>query len=70
MQSLDIARRQKALSWELRSAISLARLWQMRGKRADALTLLENVYGQFVEGFNTADMRAARELLQSLTSVV
>jgi hypothetical protein len=42
----------------------------MRGKRDDALTLLENVYGKFVEGFDTTDMRAARELLQSLMSVV
>jgi predicted ATPase len=64
VQSLDLARRQKALSWELRSAISLARLWQQRGERADSVALVRGAYVKFVEGFDTTDLRAAREFLQ------
>lgn len=62
-QSLDIARQQQAKSWELRAAISLARLWRQQGKRQEALDLLAPVYGWFTEGFDTADLREARSLL-------
>jgi predicted ATPase len=64
--SLELARRQSALSWELRTAMSLARLRQRQGlfKQADAL--LRPLYGRFSEGFETADLRAARLLLDEL----
>ena len=54
-QALAIARRQQAKSWELRAAMSLARLWQQRGKRAEAYALLAPIYRWFTEGFDTAD---------------
>ena len=65
-QSIDVARRQGALSWELRSATSLARLW--RGQRGvnDARQLLGPVYRRFTEGFETADLIAAKALLASV----
>ena len=59
-QALTIARRQQAKSWELRVAMSLARLWQQQGKRAEAYELLAPVYGWFTEGFDTADLRRRR----------
>jgi predicted ATPase len=62
-RALDVARSQQAKSWELRIAISLARLWQRQGKRTDAHQLLAEVYGWFTEGFDTADLREARALL-------
>jgi predicted ATPase len=65
-QALDIARRQQAKSWELRAAISLARLWQRQGKHAAAHELLAPIYGWFTEGFDTADLREARALLEAL----
>jgi adenylate cyclase len=65
-QALSIARRQQAKSWELRAAMSLSRLWQQQGKRADAYALLEPVYAWFTEGFDTADLQEARALLQVL----
>jgi len=64
--SLNMARRQGALSWELRSATSLARLWQSRRRLAEASELLAPVYGRFSEGFATADLTAARRLLDEL----
>ncbi len=64
--ALDIARRQQARSWELRAAMSLARLWQQQGKRAEAHELLAPVYGWFTEGFDTADLQEARALLDEL----
>jgi predicted ATPase/DNA-binding winged helix-turn-helix (wHTH) protein len=63
VRSLNLAREQKALTWELRSATSLGRLWWERGKCADAIALVQNVYDKFVEGFDTIDLRAAREFL-------
>jgi predicted ATPase len=66
-QALDIARRQQAKSLELRAAMSLARLWQQQGKRADARELLAPVYGWFTEGFDTADLQEANALLAALT---
>jgi DNA-binding winged helix-turn-helix (wHTH) protein/predicted ATPase len=65
-QALAIARRQQAKSWELRAAMSLSRLWQQQGKRADARQLLAEVYGWFSEGFDTADLQEARALLEAL----
>ena len=61
-----MARRQQAKSLELRAAISLARLWQQQGKRAEAHALLAPVYGWFTEGFDTADLQEARALLEEL----
>jgi predicted ATPase len=65
-QALAIARRQQAKSWELRAAMSLARLWQQQGKRAEAQALLAPVYGWFTEGFDTSDLQDARALLGEL----
>jgi predicted ATPase len=66
LASLDIARKQQALSWELRTATCLARLWRDRGARERARKLLAPVYERFTEGFETADLRAAQELLSEL----
>ncbi len=65
-QALDWARRQGALSWELRAAVSLAQLLRDRGRAADATALLQPVYDRFTEGFDTADLRTARALLHDL----
>ena len=65
-QALDWARRQGALSWELRAAKSLARLLCDRGRSADARGLLQPVYDRFTEGFDTADLKAAKALLDVL----
>jgi class 3 adenylate cyclase/predicted ATPase len=65
--ALAIARHQHAKSWELRAAMSLSRLWQ-QGKQAEARALLAEVYGWFTEGFDTADLREARALLEELAS--
>ena len=62
-QALDIARRQQAKSWELRAALSLARLRRQQGKRAEAHGLLAPIYGWFTEGFDTADLQEAKALL-------
>ena len=65
-QALATARRQQAKSLELRAAMSLARLWQGQGKRAAACQMLVEVYGWFTEGFDTADLREAKALLDAL----
>ena len=65
-QTLDWARRQGALSWELRAATSLARLWRDQHRVTEARALLGPVYGRFAEGFATADLREARSLLEQL----
>jgi predicted ATPase len=65
-QALTIARRQQAKSWELRAAMSLARLWQQQGKQAEACALLAPIYGWFTEGFDTADLQEAKVLLEEL----
>jgi predicted ATPase len=65
-RALDIARSQSAKSWELRAATSIARLWQQQGKRGEARTLLQDVYGWFTEGFDTPDLQDARALLDEL----
>jgi predicted ATPase len=66
LTSLDWARRQQAKSWELRTSVSLARLWQSQGKRQDAYELLAPVYGWFTEGFDTKDLLDAKSLLAEL----
>ena len=65
-QALVWARRQGALSWELRAATSLARLWRDQGRPAEATALLQPIHDQFTEGFDTADLKAAKALLDSL----
>ena len=65
-QALDWARRQGALSWELRAATSLARLLRDQGRPADAIACLQPVYDRFTEGFGTADLIAAKQLLDDL----
>jgi predicted ATPase len=64
-QALAIARRQQAKSWELRTAMSLSRLWQQQGKRQEARDLLAPIYGWFTEGFDTADLQEAKILLEA-----
>src|SRR5262249_14087177 len=59
-QALEIARRQGAKSLELRAAMSLSRLWQRQGKRAEAHELLAEVYCWFTEGFDTPDLQEAK----------
>ena len=66
LQALDCAERQQALFWELRAATSLARLWRDQHQVEEARALLVSVYGRFTEGFETADVRGARELLAEL----
>jgi predicted ATPase len=66
-RAIAIARAQKAKSWELRAATSLARLWRDRGKRQQARDLLAPVYGWFTEGFDTLDLKEAKALLDELT---
>jgi class 3 adenylate cyclase/predicted ATPase len=65
-QALALARQQQAKSWELRAAMSLARLWQQQGKRQEAYALLAPVYGWFTEGFDTADLQDTQALLEEL----
>jgi predicted ATPase len=64
--SLDWARKQQAKSWELRTSIGLARLWQSQGKRKKARELLAPIYGWFTEGFDTKDLKEAKALLDEL----
>jgi len=65
-QALGWARQQGALSWELRAAISLARLLRDQGRSADASALLQPIYDRFTEGFGAADLKAARALLDEI----
>ncbi len=66
-KAIDMARQQQAKSWELRSATSLARLWQQQGKTAEAHELLAPVYNWFTEGFDTQDLKDAKVLLDKLS---
>lgn len=68
-RGVEIARRQSAKSWELRTAISLSRLWRAQGNRQEARTMLTETYGWFTEGFDTADLRDAKQLLDELSGV-
>jgi len=65
-RALTIAREQQAKSWELRAAMSMARLWRDQGKRQQAHDLLAPVYGWFTEGFDTLDLKEAKALLDEL----
>jgi len=65
--ALRVARHQQARSYELRAATSLARLWGERGRRAEARDLLAPVYDWFTEGFDTADLKDAKALLDELS---
>jgi len=65
-RALEIARQQQARSFELRAAMSLARLWQEHGKREEGRALLEHIFGWFTEGFETADLKGAKTLLDEL----
>ncbi len=65
-EALFIAQNQQAKSWELRAATSLARLWQSQDKCQAATDLLAPVYEWFTEGFDTADLKDAKALLQEL----
>ena len=67
-RALSVARQQQARSWELRAAMSMARLWRDQGKRQQARDLLTPVYGWFTEGFDTLDLREAKTLLDELAS--
>ncbi len=66
MSSIDCARKQSALGWELHSTILLSRWWADRGRDDDARNLLAGVYERFTEGFESADLREAKGLLQKL----
>ena len=65
-RALAVARGQQAKSWELRAAMSMARLWRDQGKRQQAHDLLAPVYGWFTEGFDTLDLKEAKLLLEQL----
>jgi predicted ATPase len=65
-QSLDLARHQGALSWELRAGTSLAGLLRDQGHLPDAIGLLKPIFNRFTEGFDTADLKAAKALLDTL----
>jgi predicted ATPase len=67
-QAFDIARRQQVKPLEVRMAMSLSRLWQRQGKRAEALELPAPICGWFTEGFDTAYLQEAKALLNALTS--
>jgi predicted ATPase len=65
-QAQALARQQQAKAWELRAAMSLARLWQQQGQHAAAYTLLADIHGWFTEGLDTADLQEAQALLEEL----
>jgi predicted ATPase len=65
-RALTVARQQQTKSWELRAAMSMARLWRDQAKRDEARNLLAPVYGWFTEGFDTLDLKEAKALLYEL----
>jgi len=65
-KALEVARSQSAKSLELRAAMSLSRFWQRQGKKEEARELLAGIYGWFTEGFDTADLKEAKVLLEEL----
>ena len=67
-RALAVARQQQAKSWELRAAMSLARLWRDQGRPQQACELLAPVYGWFTEGFDTLDLKEAKALLEELAA--
>ena len=66
-QAIEVSRRQKAKSLELRAVMSLSRLWQKQGKKGKARKLLAEIYGWFTEGFDTVDLKEAKALLEELS---
>ena len=64
--AIAVAQQQKARSFELRAAMSMARLWRGQGKRDEARNLLTPIYGRFTEGFDTLDLKEAKALLDEL----
>src|SRR5262245_46144555 len=66
LKAFDIARKQRAKSWELRASTSLAHLWQQQGKKVEAWQMLAEIYGWFTEGFDTKDLQKAKALLEEL----
>jgi predicted ATPase len=66
LRAIEIAKVQKAKSWELRAATSLARLWRDQGKPKEAYKLLAPVYGWFTEGYDTLVLKEAKPLLEEL----
>jgi predicted ATPase len=67
-RALSVASKQQAKSWELRAAMSMARLWRDQGKRDEARELLAPVHGWFTQGFDTLDLKEAKTLLTDLHS--
>jgi predicted ATPase len=65
-KAIEIARKQQAKMWELRATVSLARLWQSQGKRAEARQMLTAIYHWFTEGFDMTDLKEAKALLEEL----
>jgi hypothetical protein len=65
-RATEIARHQQAKSLELRAVMSLSRLWQQQGKKEEARRMLVEIYGWFTEGFDTADLKEAKALLEEL----
>ena len=65
-RALTLARKQQAKSWELRAAMSRARLWRDQGRRDAARDLLAPIYGWFTEGLETLDLKQAKALLEEL----
>ncbi len=68
LRSIDCAHKQSALSWQLRAAIPLARMWGEHGRGKDARSMLADIYRRFTEGFGTRDLVSARRLLEELSS--
>ena len=66
LRSLESARQQSALGWELRTATTLARLLSDQGRRTEAHDILAGIYGRFTEGFDTSDLKTAKRLLDDL----
>ncbi len=66
-ESIQLAQAHEAKSWELRAATSLAKLWRSRDKRTEARDLLAPVYDWFAEGFDTADLKEAKLLLEEVS---
>jgi predicted ATPase len=67
-RALTVARAQQAKSWELRAAMSMARMWRDQGKQQQGRNLLAQIHGWFTEGFDTLDLRQARALLDALSA--
>ncbi|HEX6386122.1 MAG TPA: hypothetical protein VF177_15735, partial [Anaerolineae bacterium] len=65
-RAIEVAQKQEARWWQLRASVSLARLWQTQGKRAEAQDMLADIYGQFTEGFDTFDLKQAKAVLEIL----